>query len=100
LLPQLMSASNVFAPIFPLGDVVATPGIAALIEDGLMVDLYLARHHAGDWGDVRADDAKANTDGMESGDRLLSAYETPYGRIWIITESDRGSTCVLLPDEY
>ena len=94
-----MSTSNLFAPIFPLGDVVATPGIVALIQDGLMVDLYLARHHAGDWGDVPADDAQANTDGVEAGDRLLSAYETPCGRIWIITEADRSSTCVLLPDE-
>lgn len=95
-----MSTTNLFAPIFPLGDVVATPGIAALIEDGLMVDLYLTRHHAGDWGDVPAADAQANTEGVEAGDRLLSAYETPFGRIWIITEADRHSTCVLLPNEY
>ena len=95
-----MRTSHLFTPLFDLGDVVATPAIAALIEDGLMVDLYLTRHHAGDWGDVRADDAQANTDGVEAGDRLLSAYETPFGRIWIITEADRSSTCVLLPDEY
>jgi hypothetical protein len=95
-----MSASNLFAPCFDLGDVVATPGVAALIAKGLMVDLYLTRHHADDWGDIEADDAQANTDGVETGDRLLSAYETPYGRIWIITEAERTSTCVLLPREY
>ncbi|MFZ4776661.1 MAG: hypothetical protein ACOYM3_14920, partial [Terrimicrobiaceae bacterium] len=70
------------------------------IENGLVVDLYLARHHAGDWGDVGADDAQANADGLAGGDRLLSAYRTPFGHIWIITEADRSSTCVLLPDEY
>lgn len=95
-----MSTSNLFTPIFPLGDVVATPGIVALIENGLMVDLYLTQHHAGDWGDVGTEDAQANTDSLEAGERLLSAYETPLGRIWIITEADRSSTCVLLPDEY
>ena len=95
-----MSASNLFAPAFPLGEVVATPGVAVLIENGLMVDLYLSRHQAGDWGDVHADDAQANTDGVAAGDRLLSAYETPFGRIWIITEADRSSTTLLLPDEY
>ena len=78
----------------------ATPGIAAFIEDGLLVDLYLTRHNSGGWGDVSADDAQANTDGVEAGDRLLSAYETPFGRIWIITEADRSNTCVLLPNEY
>jgi len=95
-----MRTSHLLPPLFDLGDVVATPGIAAFIEDGLLVDLYLTRHNSGDWGDVPADDARANTDGVEAGDRLLSAYETPLGRIWIITEADRHSTCVLLPDEY
>ena len=42
-----MRTSHLFTPLFDLGDVVATPAIAALIEDGLMVDLYLTRHHAG-----------------------------------------------------
>ena len=32
---------------------------------------------------------------------VLSAYKTAAGeKIWIITEADRSSTCVLLPDEY
>lgn len=62
-----MRTSHLFPPLFALGDVVATLGIAAFIEDGLLVDLYLTRHHAGDWGDVRADDAQANTDGVEAG---------------------------------
>lgn len=30
----------------------------------MLVDLYLTRHHSGDWGDVSADDAQANTDGV------------------------------------
>lgn len=35
------------------------------------------------------------------GFRLLSAYTLPTShRIWIITEADRSSTCILLPEEY
>jgi hypothetical protein len=34
------------------------------------------------------------------GDRLFSAHETPHGRVWVITEADRSSTTVLLPEEY
>jgi hypothetical protein len=36
-----------------------------------------------------------------TGERLLSAYKTLKGqKIWIITEADRSSSCVLLPSEY
>lgn len=37
---------------------------------------------------------------LKTGERLFSAYDTPAGRVWIITEWDRSSTCVLLPSEY
>ena len=31
----------------------------------------------------------------------MSAYHTSAGdRLWVITEADRSSTCVLLPEEY
>jgi hypothetical protein len=36
------------------------------------------------------------------GFRILSSYpvEDDGERVWIITEADRSSTCVLLPEEY
>jgi hypothetical protein len=35
------------------------------------------------------------------GERILSAYALSDGtRIWVITEADRSSTCILLPEEY
>ena len=38
---------------------------------------------------------------LESGDRVLSVYYGIDGeRFWVITESDRSATTVLLPDEY
>ena len=38
---------------------------------------------------------------LVQGFRLLSAYTLADGtRIWVITEVDRSSTCILLPEEY
>ena len=87
---------------FKLGQVVATPGaLSAIAESGQTPAFFLDRHIRGEWGDVDAEDQKANDDALVDGDRLLSAYKTLKGpRIWIITEADRSSTTILLPDEY
>ncbi len=48
-----------------------------------------------------AHDRKANDAALKYGTRLLSSYALPSGvKVWIITEADRSSTCVLLPEEY
>jgi hypothetical protein len=62
----------------------------------------LSRHRSGDWGDVDAADAAANTRAAVEGDeRVLSAYTLKDGtRLWIITEADRSCTTILLPEEY
>lgn len=88
--------------LFPLGRTVATPGaLVALASSGQSPDEFLNRHVRGDWGDVCPDDKQANEVALSDGTRILSAYKTDQGiQIWIITESDRSSTCILLPDEY
>lgn len=87
---------------FPLGRVVTTPGaLEALRASGDDFLAYLIRHVTGDWGEVCAEDWKANEDSLRHGSRLLSVYTTSNGiRFWIITEADRSSTCFLLPEEY
>ena len=50
--------------------------------------------------DVATSDRQRNDRRLRDDARLLSAYETPAGCVWIITEADRSSTCVLLPSEY
>ncbi len=89
-------------PLFPLGRVVATPGaLAALEAAGELPDRYLARHVRGDWGEIPEEDRRENELSLERGFRILSAYRTRLGvRLWVITEADRSSTCVLLPEEY
>lgn len=87
---------------FALGRVVATPAaLAAFEESGEEPTFYLQRHCCGDWGDVGEHDGKENEFSLEHGFRLLSAFTLKSGvKIWIITEADRSSTTILLPDEY
>jgi hypothetical protein len=85
----------------PLGRLLATPGaLARLAEAGLSPAALLARHRAGDWGDPDAGDRRANDRAARDGSRILSAYQTAAGRVWLISEWDRSATTVLLPDEY
>ena len=87
---------------FPLGQVVATPGALAAIEAAGQSPMeFIIRHVRNDWGEVCADDWALNDESLDSGDRLLSAYRTAKGeRIWVITESSRDVTTLLLPDDY
>lgn len=89
-------------PRFALGRVLATPGaLATLAAAGRTPNEYLARHQAGDWGDLTAEDAQENERALQAGYRLLSAYDLGNGmRIWLITEWDRSATTLLLPSEY
>jgi hypothetical protein len=87
------------APL-PLGRVVATPGaLKLLMESGGRPFDYLARHATGDWGDLCAFDRRQNEIALREGLRVLSSYDVPAGRIWIITEADRSVTTILLPEE-
>jgi hypothetical protein len=87
-------------PKFSLGQLVATPGaLDVLAEESFWP--YIRRHASGDWGDVCDEDKAENELSLKHGFRLLSAYTLPSGdRIWIITEADRSSTTILLPEEY
>jgi hypothetical protein len=89
-------------PMFPLGSLVATPGALQAIADSGQTPLdFLARHARGDWGEVSKGDGKLNDQAVKDGDRIFSAYKTHKGvKLWVITEADRSSTCILLPEEY
>ena len=85
---------------FQTGQIVATPNaLAQLTQDDILRGL--ARHQAGDWGNLDVDDRKENDRALESGSRLLSAYQAGNGvKFWIITEANRSATTVLLPEDY
>lgn len=93
--------------LFPLGQVVATPGaLEALEKSGEAPQKFLSRHSRGDWGEVCDEDKALNDEAVKDGSRLLSAYRTTLNeRLWIITEAadDNGqrlATTCLLPSEY
>jgi hypothetical protein len=85
---------------FELGRIVATPGALEVLAPEEPI-ILLQRHQSGDWGEVDGHDQRANNRALEDGTRILSAYVAARGeRVWVITEADRSSTCILLPSEY
>jgi hypothetical protein len=88
--------------LFKIGRLVASPGaIECLAKAKTSAWELVSRHVSGDFGDVDANDRQANLHAIKDGDRILSAYKLTTGeRLWVITEADRSSSCVLRPDEY
>lgn len=90
-------------PKFELGQVAATPGaLAAMEERGVAASTLLTRHVQGDWGDLCDEDIEMNNQAVELGERIFSVYKLPPDgeKIWVITERDRSTTTLLLPKEY
>jgi hypothetical protein len=87
---------------FNLGRTLITPGAIEALNHAEVTALpYLARHAAGDWGDLSEEDKTENELSLVEGFRLLSAYFLPdLTKIWIITEADRSATTILLPEDY
>lgn len=89
-------------PLFALGDLVATPGALSLLERYRINPLLLlGRHLQGDWGSVPDEDRAANDNAVKLGNRIISSYAVgEKDRVWIISEHDRSSTCLMLLSEY
>ncbi len=87
---------------FELGQMVATPGAMETMQRGLHIPPeFLLRHKRGDFGQVDEFDRQANEQAVTDGTRILSSYQTRTKEgIWVITEADRSSTTILLPEEY
>lgn len=93
---------NEKAILFPLGQIYSTHGAKdALSESDQEPFEFLKRHQTGDWGELCEDDKDANEHSLKENFRILSSYRTKLNeKIWIITEADRSSTTLLLPEEY
>lgn len=92
---------------FALGQIFSTPAALDALENAEQSPArYLARHAAGDWGEVDDGDKASNDEALITGARLFSAYTLSNEiRIWVITEATdenglRVATTILLPDEY
>lgn len=89
-------------PLFKLGKIVATPGaLEALGRSAQSPGEFLTKHARCEWGELDTHDTEANKAALRDGSRILSSYTTHQGEvIWVLTEADRSSTCLLLPCEY
>lgn len=82
------------------GMLLATPGVLNEVPEPEITEA-LNRHLTGDWGDVCKEDWKMNDYAVENRERILSSFTSKENvKFWIITESDRSATTVLLPSEY
>lgn len=87
--------------LFRIGTVVSTQGALDLLHAHNQSPFhFLALHQSGDWGVVPPEDASANESALTNGARLMSAYFLGDDCLWIVTEADRSSTTLMLPDEY
>jgi len=88
---------------FDLGTVVATSNLQQRLGDKAhrLLPKIIARHSAGDWGDVCDEEAKINDEALTTDCRIMSVYKVKEDlEIWAITEADRSSTTLLLPEDY
>ena len=61
----------------------------------------LARYKSKDWGEMCNEDKLLNDEAVISGNnRILAAYNTSKGKVYIITEWDRSVTTILFATEY
>lgn len=77
-------------PLFPLGQIVATPGaLAALGKAGQTPLEFLSRHVRGHWGEHDEHDRKENQLCLGRGFRLVSGYHTAAGdtKVRVIIEA-------------
>ncbi|MBI3867405.1 MAG: hypothetical protein HY299_02655 [Verrucomicrobia bacterium] len=85
---------------FPLGQTCITPAAQETLNP-MDIVRSLARHAGGDWGECGKEDWAENELSLKEGFRLFSVYRDSRGtRFWIITESDRSVTTILLPEDY
>ena len=95
-----MSASVIPLAKFRLGKIVSTPNaLEQLTPDDILP--AIGRHQAGDWGDVDEHDRQENELSLKEHRRLLSVYHAASGvKFWLITEANRATTTVLMPEDY
>lgn len=100
---------------FELGQVVATSGALGVLEEVYADNnshltpfecamCFVMLHVQGKWGSICPEDAKLNEQAIKdkkNRGRVVSSYDlNDNAKIWVITEADRSTTTVLLPEEY
>lgn len=66
----------------------------------ISLNTILFKHLVGDWGELSELDKQFNEEALKKDNRLFSAYILGGIKVYVITESDRACTTVLLAEEY
>ncbi|MDD3229393.1 MAG: hypothetical protein PHE09_09280 [Oscillospiraceae bacterium] len=86
------------------GRILTTRGVSNEMEESPVfageVAAAFNRYQRKDWGELSQEDKDLNNQAIGAGERILAAYQTSKGKIWIITEWDRSATTILFPSEY
>lgn len=85
---------------FNVGKVIVTLKASKLFDSD---ELWacLSRHLDGDWGDVSEEVRHDNNQALLRNEPLVSLYNLDDGRVLqIITEDNRETTTLMLPDDY
>lgn len=84
---------------FTPGNLYATPAALRAISKAEQDPYaFVLRHCNGDHGELAEKD---NEDSLKCGLRVLSIYKTRLGQpIWVVTESDKSSTTVSVPEDF
>ena len=84
-----------------------TCGISAAMDESGSFSMEIAdcihRFTVDDWGDLCEDDKELNQRAKTCGGRILAAYHTSHGKVYIITDDTKANpqiTTVLFADEY
>lgn len=88
-----------------LGKTVMTSGVNNKIAESEKfareIKICMEKYITCDWGDLCNEDKEMNDNALRNGnDRILAAYDTSEGKIYIITEQDRSYTTILFTHEY
>jgi len=84
-------------PLFKTGKILVTNGAREL---GVDLRRYLKQHVLGEWGKVDPRLEQSNDLAVELGEGpIASSYQTPSGRLVVITKPDHKATFLLVPSE-
>ena len=97
--------NNQVGCLFEMGQIEFSSGVFSLAKDeGLDFDAFLEDHKRGNWGQIDKLDVEANELSLGVGGQLFSSFfigdKYSSSDIWLITDSDRSRTRVLLPTEW
>jgi hypothetical protein len=84
---------------FHPGQTVVTAAAHELLSEEQMFAM-LTFHLSGDWGELCAEDKRANEDALKYGNRILSRYMVNDEPFYVITEHDRSVTTILRVSDY